>query len=231
VAILIASVGLGIFLYLNSDEENFIEPTVNYRSKKSNPKSVTDTIDEVKTEDTVISETSTTNDSESLDQQQQKPEKNEKTWTEFQQEAKLNMSIHPNYELFKVDIDDKILSIYGTNERNGNKIAVLAGHGNFTTAQITDFINENKKSLKFLNGKDISIDEKPRIVPGPEGSGISKISLMNAGEVDGRVLNVAYIQRKDNLGSYLVILESSNGYTDSADGEIDRMYSSLKVSE
>ncbi len=150
-------------------------------------------------------------------------------WNEFQSEARLKLSIHPNYNLQKIDLDDNVMSVYGSSLDGKQKLAVMAAKGNFTIEQIEAFINENKQALKFSNNKVFVAYDKPQVFPGLDGSGISKVTVFRGTEVEGRILNAAYIQRSDNQGSYLLLLESENSYVDNVEGEIDSMYSSLKA--
>ena len=92
---------------------------------------------------------------------------------------------------------------------------------------IAAFLQDQKARIPLLNNQDFKISGELKVVSGPKNSGISKITIIPGGEMNGSMVFAAYLERNDKKGSYVFVMEGSPSYFKNHEGDMEYMMSSL----
>lgn len=145
----------------------------------------------------------------------------------FKQQIFLDINLPADMKFDELDLDEGVAAMQGTSP--SKKMVILAARRTATPQTIVSFLQEQKNRIPVLQNHDFKISGEVKTVPVPKNSGISKITVIPGGERNGQLIYAAHIERSDKKGSYVFVMEASPGYFEKHDGDLDNMLDSLKI--
>lgn len=229
VAIIIATLGIGAYLYNESDDPlagmNEAGPTTPVNTPVPEVAAPAETIPTAAPEvaqpvETVAKETPAPYIDPLITQQ-------EELLKNFKQQIFLDINLPADMKFDELDLDEGVAAMQGTSP--SKKMVILAARRTATPQTIVSFLQEQKNRIPVLQNHDFKISGEVKTVPVPKNSGISKITVIPGGERNGQLIYAAHIERSDKKGSYVFVMEASPGYFEKHDGDLDNMLDSLKI--
>lgn len=229
VAIIIAALGIGAYLYLNAEESPLFsadpeetqdlpearraEVVAASTDNKPMQESPVDTSRPVEVVQNAAPEI------DPLFANQQLLIKN------FKDKVKLDVYLPEDMKFDEIELDAEVAAISGASP--DKNMAVFAARTSASPKVVEAFLQEQKARIPMLVKYDFKISGQLQKIPPPKNSGISKITVIPGGENNGSLVYAALIERSDKKGSYLMLMEGSPAYFSNSDGDMDKMLSSL----
>lgn len=145
----------------------------------------------------------------------------------FKQQIFLDINLPADMKFDELDLDEGVAAMQGTSP--SKKMVILAARRTASPQTIVSYLQEQKNKIPVLQNHDFKISGEVKTVPVPKNSGISKITVIPGGERNGQLIYAAHIERSDKKGSYVFVMEASPGYFEKHDGDLDNMLDSLKI--
>lgn len=237
VAIIVAILAVGTYFYLSTQENdqgtsvssNRPAPVVKKTNNlpESPPGEEVTPEDKPETNESSPSESATEVPAEAFDQEFQKEQK--RIITSYQSLTRLEVDLPQNMVFREIDTDDEVAILYGSEIIGEGEMAIVASKRTAGPEAIADFLNQNKGSFPMLKTSGFKITGEIRTLSAPEETGIGKITLIPGGKKNGKEVWAAHLQRKDNGGSYLFIMEDRSSVFSNNEGRFDSMLDSLKT--
>jgi hypothetical protein len=144
----------------------------------------------------------------------------------FKEKTHLDIDLPKNMHYVPLDLDDNVAGIYGSN--TDKQFAMLATPGKVKMSDVISYIEESKKALPMLEGRELLTD-KIQTVPAPESTGLSGLKVIPTTDASGKTAYAAVGERKDGKGTYLFMMEGPTGYFDENEGGLEVMLNSIKT--
>jgi hypothetical protein len=147
----------------------------------------------------------------------------------FKEKIKLKINLPSDLTFQEIQLEGEVAAMYGSSPGKDRSMAILAAERTASPETIAEYLRDQKHRIPLLNKHDFQINGELRVMPGPKGSGITRITVIPGGQSNGEVVYAAHLERGDAKGSYILLMKASENYFEKYEGDFDTMLESLSV--